>query len=99
MAVVGICALCGADLADDGSRVCECQRHRASSTLARVVARAVGLAGAEGRDLRSTRARAASPGLSRLSRVALAAAALADARGSATVETCDLARAAREGDA
>lgn len=33
MAVVGICAYCGADLADD-SRTCGCRR----STLARVVA-------------------------------------------------------------
>lgn len=53
MAVVGICVACGADLADDGSRACECQRERASSTLVRVVTQAVRLAGAEGRDLRS----------------------------------------------
>lgn len=52
MAVVGICALCGADLADDGERVCDCQRARSSSRLVEVVTQAVRLAGAEGTDLR-----------------------------------------------
>ena len=52
MAVVGICALCGADLADDGERTCDCQRERSSSRLVQVVAQAVRLAGAEGVDLR-----------------------------------------------
>lgn len=52
MACVGICALCGADLADDGTRACECERARSSSRLVRVVAQAVRLAGREGTDLR-----------------------------------------------
>ena len=51
MACAGICALCGADLADDGERVCECQRAR-PSRLVQVVAQAVRLAGREGTDLR-----------------------------------------------
>lgn len=51
MAVVGICGLCGADLADDGERVCDCQRERAQSRLVRVVSMAVRLAGQRG-DLR-----------------------------------------------
>jgi len=51
MACVGICALCGADLADDGERTCDCQRAR-SSRLVQVVAQAVRLAGREGTDLR-----------------------------------------------
>lgn len=56
MAVVGICAYCGADLADDGSRTCECRR----SALARVVAQAVRLSGETGRDLRAALREAAS---------------------------------------
>ena len=43
-ACVGICAICGADLADDGARVCECQSAR-PSRLVQVVAQAVRLAG------------------------------------------------------
>lgn len=51
MMACGICALCGADLADDGERTCDCQRAR-SSRLVQVVAQAVRLAGREGVDLR-----------------------------------------------
>lgn len=41
MAVVGICALCGADLADDGSRVRDCQRAGARARGVRATTRAV----------------------------------------------------------
>jgi hypothetical protein len=49
MSCVGICIHCGADLADDGGRTCDCRR----STLERVVAQAVRLSSETGRDLRA----------------------------------------------
>lgn len=43
MMACGICALCGADLADDGSRVCDCQRAGARARGGRATARVVSL--------------------------------------------------------
>jgi hypothetical protein len=56
MSCVGLCVYCGADLADDGSRRCDCRR----STLERVVAQAVRLSGETGRDIRAALREAAS---------------------------------------
>jgi hypothetical protein len=56
MSVVGLCVYCGADLADDGGRTCDCRR----STLERVVAQAVRLSGETGRDIRAALREAAS---------------------------------------